>query len=91
MKFRKICFFLPSAHRDGAELSALECIDALPTFVETAGSAPGPAIQGRSLLPLIRGEEPEGWRTEVYGDWDFRCYRISDALRLDLAQHRQQL
>ena len=29
MKFRKVCFFLPSANRDGAELSALECMDAL--------------------------------------------------------------
>ena len=29
MKFRKVCFFLPSANRDGAELSALECLDAL--------------------------------------------------------------
>ena len=29
MKFRKVCFFLPSSNRDGAELSALECLDAL--------------------------------------------------------------
>jgi glycosyltransferase involved in cell wall biosynthesis len=29
MQFRRVCFFLPSAHRDGAELSALECMDAL--------------------------------------------------------------
>jgi len=28
MKFKKVCFFLPSANRDGAELSALECMDA---------------------------------------------------------------
>jgi glycosyltransferase involved in cell wall biosynthesis len=29
MKFRKVCVFLPSADRDGAELSGLECLDAL--------------------------------------------------------------
>jgi glycosyltransferase involved in cell wall biosynthesis len=29
MKIRKVCFFLPSANRDGAELSGLECMDAL--------------------------------------------------------------
>ncbi len=29
MRFQKVCFFLPSAHRDGAELSALECMDVL--------------------------------------------------------------
>ena len=29
MKIRNVCFFLPSANRDGAELSGLECMDAL--------------------------------------------------------------
>jgi glycosyltransferase involved in cell wall biosynthesis len=29
MRIRKVCFFLPSANRDGAELSGLECLDAL--------------------------------------------------------------
>ena len=29
MKFRKVCCFLPSANRDGAELSGLECLEAL--------------------------------------------------------------
>jgi glycosyltransferase involved in cell wall biosynthesis len=29
MQLRKACFFLPSANRDGAELSGLECMDAL--------------------------------------------------------------
>ena len=29
MKFQKVCFFLPSSNRDGAELSCLECMDAL--------------------------------------------------------------
>ena len=29
MRFRRVCFFLPSANRDGAELCALECMDAL--------------------------------------------------------------
>jgi glycosyltransferase involved in cell wall biosynthesis len=32
MKFRNVCFFLPSAQRDGAELSALECMDALQSL-----------------------------------------------------------
>ena len=32
MKFRKVCFFLPSGHRDGAELSALECMEALQSL-----------------------------------------------------------
>lgn len=31
-------------------------------------------LQGRSLVPLLRGERPADWRTEVYADWDFRFY-----------------
>ena len=31
-------------------------------------------LQGRSLVPLLRGERPGDWRTEVYADWDFRFY-----------------
>lgn len=41
MKFRHVCFFLPSAHRDGAELSALECLDALASL----------GIQCRVVIP----------------------------------------
>jgi len=41
-------------------------IDYAPTFLELAG-APVPAdIQGRSLLPLLRGEHPRNWRKSVY-------------------------
>jgi glycosyltransferase involved in cell wall biosynthesis len=32
MQIRKVCFFLPSSKRDGAELSALECMDALQSL-----------------------------------------------------------
>ena len=32
MIFKKACFFLPSSNRDGAELSGLECMDALQSM-----------------------------------------------------------
>lgn len=32
MKFKRVCFFLPSGHKDGAELSALECMEALKSL-----------------------------------------------------------
>jgi glycosyltransferase involved in cell wall biosynthesis len=41
MKFRKVCVFLPSGHRDGAELSALECLEALQAM----------GLQCRVILP----------------------------------------
>jgi glycosyltransferase involved in cell wall biosynthesis len=41
MRIQKACFFLPSAQRDGAELSALECMDALKSL----------GIQCRVIIP----------------------------------------
>ena len=37
-------------------------IDIAPTMVELAGGTPGSQVQGRSLLPLLRGH-PRRWRT----------------------------
>jgi len=40
------------------------CQDIAPTFIELAGGKPGPHIQGRSLLPLLRGK-PRDWRRSI--------------------------
>ncbi len=41
-------------------------LDFAETFLEAAG-VPVPAeMQGRSLLPLLRGEKPDDWRTSFY-------------------------
>jgi arylsulfatase A-like enzyme len=48
-----------------SELFALNN-DYAPTFLDLAG-LPVPAdMQGRSLLPLLRGETPADWRTSMY-------------------------
>ncbi len=52
----------------------VEAVDVLPTLLEWAGRPVPPAIQGRSLLPLLHGRQPEGWRDAVFADWDFRFY-----------------
>ncbi len=41
-------------------------IDYAPTFLELAGVPVPGDIQGRSLLPLLRGEDPEDWRDALY-------------------------
>jgi N-acetylglucosamine-6-sulfatase len=38
-------------------------IDLCPTFTELGYAAAPPSVDGRSLAPLMRGEEVEGWRT----------------------------
>ena len=44
--------------------------DFAPTFMEAAG-LPVPAdMQGRSLMPLLKGERPADWRTS----WYYRYY-----------------
>jgi arylsulfatase A-like enzyme len=41
-------------------------VDFAKTFLECADVPPVPTMQGRSILPLLRGERPEDWRTSMY-------------------------
>ena len=41
-------------------------IDYAPTFLELAGAPVPEDIQGVSLLPLLKGENPADWRTSLY-------------------------
>ncbi len=41
-------------------------IDYAPTFLELAGAEVPDAMQGASLLPLLRGERPADWRRSLY-------------------------
>lgn len=43
------------------EASLVICQDIAPTLISLAGGTPGAQIQGRSLLPLLRGKR-RGWR-----------------------------
>ena len=52
----------------------VESLDVLPTCLDACGLDRPPSLQGRSLVPLLRGEHPAGWRKEVFADWDFRFY-----------------
>jgi arylsulfatase A-like enzyme len=41
-------------------------VDFAPTFLEAAGVEVPAAMQGRSLVPLLRGRPPADWRTAMY-------------------------
>ncbi len=50
----------------------VEAIDLAPTFLEVAGGTPAPHIlEGRSLLPFLRGETPDMWRDFVISENDY--------------------
>lgn len=65
----------PSPEADatrGTTCGALvEAIDLAPTFVEAmGGEVPGHILEGRSLLPWLRGETPD-WRDAVFSEYDY--------------------
>jgi arylsulfatase A-like enzyme len=41
-------------------------VDFAPTLLEAAGLKVPADIQGRSFLPLLKGEQPRDWRTSMY-------------------------
>lgn len=57
----------PGVVRPGSENRELvQNLDLAPTFLEAAGVEVPSGMQGRSLVPLLRGEEPEDWRDAIY-------------------------
>jgi arylsulfatase A-like enzyme len=57
----------PAAVRAGAVTDALAInCDFAPTFLEIAGLPAPPDMQGRSLVPLMKGARPSDWRTSIY-------------------------
>jgi len=57
----------PAGVKPGAVARAMALnVDFAPTFLEAAG-LPVPAdMQGRSLMPVLRGRAPADWRTSMY-------------------------
>ncbi len=41
-------------------------IDMAPTFIEMAGAKAEPTMHGLSLVPILKGEQPEKWRDAIY-------------------------
>ena len=57
----------PGVVRPGTRIRQLvQNLDYAPTLLAAAGLEPPDHMQGRSLLPLLRGEPPPGWRSSIY-------------------------
>ena len=57
----------------GTTVEALvEAIDLAPTFVEVmGGDVPENILEGRSLMPFLRGEKPADWREFAISEYDY--------------------
>ena len=43
-------------------------IDLFPTFLEASGAVAPPVLPGKSLIPILKGENP-AWRTYLFAEW----------------------
>ena len=57
----------PASIKAGTRSDALGLnVDFAPTFLDAAGLRPSADMQGRSLLPILRGRTPADWRASMY-------------------------
>ena len=50
----------------------VESLDVVPTFIDAAGGQPPYHIlEGRSLLPILHGEQPSNWRSYAVSESEF--------------------
>ncbi len=64
----------------------VEGIDLAPTFLEVFGGDPAQQshrLEGRSLLPLVRGRKPDDWRDYVISEYDYSIQPASATLGIE--------
>ncbi len=77
------------ATRGVASDAFVELIDLVPTFLEATGAPPvRHRLEGRSRMPLLRGEDPVDWRDAVFSEIDYAFYTARDALKLGASDAR---
>jgi arylsulfatase A-like enzyme len=75
----------PDPRADGtrgrAEPRFAECIDVVPTIADALGVPGAPhRVEGRSLLPLLRGGSAPAWRDAVFAELDYGFRRARRVL-----------
>ena len=67
----------------------VEAIDLAPTFIEyLGGKVPEHILEGRSLMPLLRGEAPATWRKAVFSEYDYSMQDVRLTLNQPIEQCR---
>ncbi len=62
----------PGGRAGVVEDAFTESIDVMPTVLDWLGGEIPPACDGASLVPLLHGGRPAGWRTLLHYEYDFR-------------------
>lgn len=76
---------LPGNRSAGQRVSATaSLVDLAPTLIDSLGQTPPPAMQGRSLLPLIGNPHPENRPSMATGDHSERSFGWSALVSLRL-------
>jgi arylsulfatase A-like enzyme len=79
------------ATRGTASDALVEAIDLVPTFLEALGGDPAQQshrLEGRSLMPLLRGTPPAEWRGFVFSEYDYSILPVSAALGVEPSRAR---
>jgi arylsulfatase A-like enzyme len=67
----------------------VEAIDLVPTFMDATGAPPAPhRLEGRSLEPLLHGQEPDDWRDSVFSEIDYAFYQAREMLDVGVSDAR---
>ncbi|MEX0953694.1 MAG: alkaline phosphatase family protein [Rhizobiaceae bacterium] len=67
----------------------VETIDLAATFIEEAGAVvPSHVVEGRSLKPFLRGEQPADWRDFAISEYDYSTTPMAAALNVPPKQAR---
>jgi arylsulfatase A-like enzyme len=80
-----VCDPSPAADRARGTVcdELVEAIDLLPTFLDSLGSDPraqSHRLEGRSLMPWLRGETPAAWRDIAFSEYDYSVLPASGKL-----------
>ena len=80
----------PSAEADRARGTVcddlVEAIDLLPTFLEALGAdaiQQSHRLEGRSLLPFVRGQQPAQWRRYAISEYDYAMLPVAAKLGIE--------
>jgi arylsulfatase A-like enzyme len=67
----------------------VEAIDLAPTFIEFFGGTPASHIlEGRSLMPLLHGNQPADWRKVIFSEYDYAMQEVRLKLNQPIEQCR---